>query len=339
MRKCCLVTGATGHLGNRLVERLLNEGYIVKALVLYNENTKSIDRLSSKSNYHNLKVVFGDILQPKSLNEAFEGADVVYHVAGMIYTSTRKEIINKMRRINVEGTANIIAGCIKSGARMVYVSSIEAISNLEKCRGNESILDICNPYDIEGEYARSKAAATTLVARAVTEKGLDGVIVFPSAIIGPYDPGTSLMGKVIKNAGKSSVFFCIDGLFNWVNVDDVARGIELAAKNGKKGGYYLLYGHDCGLKELLGYARKPRALPPIKISINAARFFAGIFDFLSKHRPRYSQLLALLNAYSIKMVTGYRGISQFLKKKSSLIGYKPKHRLTKTVKQAAKAAL
>jgi dihydroflavonol-4-reductase len=72
-----LVTGAAGHLGNVLVRELLIKGEKVKALVLPGEDLRSLQDLD-------IEIVQGNILNKDDLNRAFEGMDVVYHMAALV---------------------------------------------------------------------------------------------------------------------------------------------------------------------------------------------------------------------------------------------------------------
>jgi dihydroflavonol-4-reductase len=71
------VTGATGHLGNALVRKLLNQGEKVRALIWRGEDTPSIRDLD-------IERVEGDVLDPASLQPALDGVDTIYHLAGII---------------------------------------------------------------------------------------------------------------------------------------------------------------------------------------------------------------------------------------------------------------
>ena len=72
-----LVTGATGHIGNVLVRELNHRKQPVRALVLPGEDTSPLHGLQ-------VELVEGDVLDYQSLLAAFAGADVVYHLAGLI---------------------------------------------------------------------------------------------------------------------------------------------------------------------------------------------------------------------------------------------------------------
>ena len=72
-----VITGATGHLGNVLVRKLVSMNKKVRVLILPGEDIASLRGLE-------VEKVEGDVRFPDSLRKAFEGAEIVYHCAGII---------------------------------------------------------------------------------------------------------------------------------------------------------------------------------------------------------------------------------------------------------------
>jgi dihydroflavonol-4-reductase len=148
-----LVTGATGHIGNVLVRKLIKDGKKVRALILRGEDTFPIKDLD-------VEKVEGDILDPSSMDVAFSGVESVYHLAGIISIMPGKNPL--VWNVNVEGTRNVVQAAIKAGIkRLVYTSSIHALARAPLgIEMNETLgFDSENPY---GEYDRSKATASLL---------------------------------------------------------------------------------------------------------------------------------------------------------------------------------
>src|SRR5512136_2416534 len=114
-----LVTGATGHIGNVLVRKLLDRGERVRALIWRGEDTTPLQGLP-------VEQVEGDVLDPASLDIAMRGIRTVYHLAGIISIMPGRDPI--VWRVNVEGTRNVLAAARKAHVRrLVYTSSIHAI--------------------------------------------------------------------------------------------------------------------------------------------------------------------------------------------------------------------
>jgi len=238
-----VITGATGHLGNVLVRKLVNMNKKVRALILPGEDITSLKGLE-------IEKVEGDVRLPDSLRKAFEGADIVYHCAGIIsiLPGQRKQLY----QVNVIGTKNVVNMCLKTKVkRLVYTSSIHALS--EPAPGivfNES--REFNPENVLGEYSKSKALGTLEVLKGV-EKGLDAVILCPSGIIGPYDYRVSEMGKLIVDFVKGKIKASVSGAYDFVDVRDVAEGLILACEKGRKGEGYILSGQQISVQQLLEF--------------------------------------------------------------------------------------
>ena len=142
-----LVTGATGHVGNVLVRKLLERGEKVRALILPGESRESISGL-------NVEAFEGDILNLDSLFKSIEGVRGVFHLAGVISIMPGPNPF--VRKVNVDGTKNILrAAKEKKVKKLVYTRSIHAIQRVE-----EGVIDETLPYDPDnpyGTYDRAKA--------------------------------------------------------------------------------------------------------------------------------------------------------------------------------------
>jgi len=209
-----VVTGATGHIGNVLVRELLKRGKKVRAVIPPFEDTTPLEGLE-------VERVEGDVRNADSLIHAFNGADVVYHLAGIISILPGKTEL--LYQVNVEGTRNVVEACLKSNVRrLIYTSSIEAIA--EPPQG--TVIDETIPFAPDNaiaEYGRSKAKAALAVLEGL-KKGLDAVIVCPTGVIGPYDFKLSEMGQLFIDfaRGKSRIY--VGGAYDFVDVRDVAIG-------------------------------------------------------------------------------------------------------------------
>jgi dihydroflavonol-4-reductase len=151
-----LVTGATGHIGNVLIRKLLDQGEKVRALIWRGEDTTPLKGLD-------VEQVVGDILDPASLEPAMHGVETVYHLAGIISIMPGRNPL--VWRVNVEGTRNVLEAARHARIRrLVYTSSIHAIARAPHgVMMDESLgFDQNNPY---GEYDRSKAAASLEVQK------------------------------------------------------------------------------------------------------------------------------------------------------------------------------
>jgi dihydroflavonol-4-reductase len=238
------VTGASGHIGANLIRILQANGRRTRAVV-------HLDRLAVEGT--GVETVSGDILNPDSLLNAFSGSDVVYHLAVRISLDSRETAL--MHRINVEGTKNVIDACLQAGVRrLVHFSSIHSLSSGPDDEPVDERAPLVQqrtalPYD------RTKASSEMLVLDAVG-RGLDAVIVNPTAVIGPHDYRLSSMGKFLLSLYQRKMFALVRGGFNWVDARDVAEGALLAESLGRCGERYLLGGSWLSLKDLAEMVRE-----------------------------------------------------------------------------------
>ncbi|MGE5583925.1 MAG: SDR family oxidoreductase [Bacillota bacterium] len=292
------VTGATGHIGNVLVRELLARGQRVKALIPPFEDTVPLEGLD-------VEKVEGNVLDFESLVQAFEGSDVVYHLAGVVSIMPgKRDLLNE---VNLVGTRNVVEACLRAGVRrLVYTSSIHAIA--EPPPG--VVIDETCPFDPESmtwEYDRSKARATLEVLRA-RGKGLDPVVLCPTGVIGPYDFKPSEMGQLVIGFARRSIKACIDGAYDFVDVRDVAVGHVLACEKGGTGESYILSGERVTVQELMRMLEQATGIPSSRVRLPAwlaesvaalAPFWAG----LTGRRP-------LLTSYSVHTLRRNSFISQ-----------------------------
>lgn len=278
-----MVTGATGHVGNVLVRELVRRRQPVRAVVQPAETTEAIAGLE-------VETVRADVRDPASLVRAFAGADLVYHLAGVITISGGQARL--LEDVNVRGASNVARACREAGVRrMVYTSSVHALEvpppGVPLCETTEF-----RPEALDGDYARSKARASIEIRKSV-EQGLDAVMVFPSGIIGPYDFRLSEMGHLFADFARGRLAAYVDGAYDFVDVRDVVGGLVLAAEKGRRGEGYILSGERISVKDLLilleqvtGVRSRARRLP-MKLARTAA-LFAPVYYRLRRAKPRFT---------------------------------------------------
>jgi dihydroflavonol-4-reductase len=109
-------------------------------------------------------------------------------------------------------------------------------------------------------YSKSKARGTLEIMEVIS-KGLDGVVILPTGIIGPYDFKPSETGRMIIDYVSGKIPVRIGGGYDFVDVRDVAQGHILAAEKGKRGDSYILSGEwismDDVMKEISAITKVP----------------------------------------------------------------------------------
>ena len=282
-----VVTGATGHIGNALLRELQKQKNEVVAFVLKGEDTKCIQDLGCK-------IVYGDVQDINSLKEAFRGATMVFHLAGIIEIgSTNKK---KLWQVNVEGTKNVWRVCKEEKVkRLIYTSSVHAIP--EKPKGEQIAETTTFSKDlVKGSYAKTKAEATAFLLSKAKEE-VEIVIVHPSGVIGPYEYIVSNLGQLIIDCANKKIGAYLEGGYNFVDVRDVARGTVLAAQKGKAGECYILAGHQVSVKNLMKQIEKITKVPAPKFKI--ARWFAYITGIFSECYSKIVKEKPLFTSYAV----------------------------------------
>jgi dihydroflavonol-4-reductase len=302
-----LVTGATGHIGNVLVRQLVARGEQVRTLLWRGEDSTPLRGLD-------VEKVTGDVLDLNSLAQALRGVDQVFHLAGMISIMPgRNEMV---RRVNVEGTLNVMLASLQAGVRrMIYTSSIHAITRAP----HGVVIDENLPFDPNnpvGAYDRSKAEASLGVLAAVSQ-GMDAVIVCPTGVVGPYDYRGSEIGEIIRGCVAARPQFYVDGAYDFVDVRDVANGMILAADKGCCGETYILSGEKLTVRALIDalWDLTGQKFARIKIPFGLARMAAHLTPLyyrLANVKPRFTP-------YSLETLRSNAAISHA--KAAAVLGY------------------
>jgi dihydroflavonol-4-reductase len=303
-----VITGAGGHIGANLIRALIAEKRPTRCLV--HVHSQGITGLETE-------MVKGDVRDLDSLCRAFEGAEVVYHLAGCISLSMGDW--SQLEAVNVAGTRNVVEACRRAGVRrLVHFSSIHALLQ----EPFETPVDEdrplvgarrCPPYD------RSKAAGEKEVRGAI-EKGLDAVIIYPTAIIGPNDYQLSYFGEALLRLARHQLPALVTGGFDWVDVRDVVTGAMLAEKKAPPGARYLLSGHWVSMRDIADMVAEITGVPapgtifPLWLARLGAPF-VKIASQLNGKRPLYTDV-------SLRALRSNRHISH--DRATRELGYQPR---------------
>lgn len=219
------VTGATGFLGSHLCRRLLEDGWTVRGL---SRPTSDRGDLAGVDWY------VGDLFDDDVLRSLVDGADVVFHLAGIGLWSAGPETV---RRVNRDGTERLLEVCRDADAgRMVFTSTAGTRRSPDDDRFADET-DVAEPI---GAYQRSKAEAEALVDR-YAETG-DAVTVHPTSVFGPGDG--AFTAQLLAMGVEPTMPVALPGGASIVGVDDVVDGLLAAADRGTNGDHYILGGEN-----------------------------------------------------------------------------------------------
>ena len=296
-----LVTGGTGLVGAHLLYYLLLENDKVKAIHRKNSDLQAVKKVFSyytkdfEAVFQKIEWVEADITDVYLLEKAFENVTNVYHSAALV--SFNPKDYKAMRKVNIEGTSNIVNLCIdKKVKKLCFVSSIATIDKTIK---NNNIDEECewNPETNNYGYAITKYGAEMEVWRAYQE-GVEVVIVNPGVILGAgfWHNGPGKIFSKIHNGLK----FYTEGITGFVSVKDVVKVMIQLMKNDLKGERYILVSENVSFKEVFfqiadGFGKK-------RPSIKVTTFMSEIGWRLEKIKSRLTGKQPILTKQSSKSI-------------------------------------
>jgi nucleoside-diphosphate-sugar epimerase len=217
-----LVTGATGFIGRHLTAAL-SKTHFVRCLVRTSSDTSVLRNFDTE-------IIYGDLLDKNSLGLALDGIDLVYHLAGEVY-SRRKEDYYKG---NVLATENLLEACKEKGVkRIVFLSSIGVYKPAHEKTFLTEDSD-CEPITY---YGKTKLDAEGLVKRT----DIPWVIVRAPVIYGPYQP--AVVNRFFLDALNKRKIYTIGRENNARSlcfIDNLIDGLTLLMNNpGTNGKIYI----------------------------------------------------------------------------------------------------
>ena len=214
--KRILVTGGTGFIGGRLIERLADECRDARIRVL----VRNFSRACRVARYP-LEFVRGDVADAASVAKAVHGCDVVFHCA---YGNSGPA--GRQREVNLEGTRNILeAAAGQPIERLVHLSTIMVYGETPDGEVDESM-----PRHYMGSvYADSKLDAEELVLGYAEAGRVPATVLQPAEVYGPY--ATVWTQDVLRGLQTARQILIDDGegFCSPVYVDDLVSAMLLAA--------------------------------------------------------------------------------------------------------------
>lgn len=247
------------------------------ALAARGEAVRVLARDPGRVKAAGVDVARGDLGDPGSLLAAVRGVDRVYHCASWIAYKAPWE---QVWQVNVAGTANLLDACAAGGVRrLVHMSSVAAGG---PSRDGRPVAEADTPAPLNDPYGRSKLEQEQL-ALAYTGRGLEVVVVRPSAVYGPGDPtGINLLLKLVHRGRLPFYLGSRRTLVNVVPVKDVVAGCLAAMERGRSGEIYNLVGPNQTHEELFALlarvsgGRAPFFEMPVPVLLTLARGVAAI---------------------------------------------------------------
>jgi nucleoside-diphosphate-sugar epimerase len=258
MAETVFVTGGSGFIGGKLVQRLVGEGSAVRALARSDSAAERVAGLGAEP-------VRGELGDPISLTAGADGADVAFHLAAHLGEWGPWE---DFERGNVVGTRNVLAACEEAGVqRFVHCGTEAALMAGEPLAGVDETAPL-RP-DSRAPYPATKAKAEQAVRQA-SRDGFETVVLRPRFVWGKGD--TTLLPEMVKTV-EAGRFAWVGGgrnVTDTTHVDNVVEGLILAAKRGRSGeAYFVTDGEPVVFREFVTELLRTQDVEPPDRSLPA----------------------------------------------------------------------
>lgn len=271
----CLVTGASGFIGGRLVKRLVQEGFPVRCLVRENSDTSTLENLD-------VQIAVGDLASARSLTRAVEGCRYVFHCGALVSDwATREEIA----RTNLEGTRSLLNASVDASVkRFVHFSTTDVYGHPDGAAIDEAY----SSTRFRNWYAQTKLDAEAEIRRVEQERALEAVMLRPATVYGPGS--TDVIGEIARAIRRRNMLL-VDGgraVAGLCYVDNLMDAAVLALRHEDAPG------HAFNVSDGLG--------------ITWREFTDGLAEGLGYSKVRWSLPYWMANGIGFSLEHGYRAL-------------------------------
>jgi dihydroflavonol-4-reductase len=299
MSGSAFVTGGTGLLGTNLVRELARQGWKVKVLA---RSRAKLDRI-----LHGIELdaVSGDMEDVAGFAPTLQGCDTLFHCAAYFreyYSAGQHQ--EKLERINVRGTIELLDAAERAGLRkVVYVSSAGVLG----LSGSSGTIDESAPYALETSnlYFRSKIDAEWKLFDWLRSHSTPVVLILPGWMFGPFDEAPTASGRLVQDFLARKLPAMIPGGANVVDARDVAMAMIRSVEQGRPGERYIVAGPPVSLEEIAVTLERVTGIPTPRLRLPYSA--ALVVAWLSQTAA------ALRGAHSLLTVSGVRTMRESTK--------------------------
>jgi nucleoside-diphosphate-sugar epimerase len=294
-----LVTGATGFVGNVLLDELpksFPEAQI-SVFVLPGDPFEKI--ASQRKRIH---VIQGDITKEEEVSRAVQDQTHVIHLAGLISYIQRDK--KALMDVNAKGIKNIVEACLQHRIlRLIHISSVGACGFHKDGKLADEETSFNWPQNFH--YMTSKHEGQKIGEQACKEKGLPTVILLPASIMGPGDPNIQTPhNQLYDRIYKKGLFGCFSGGLSVVDVRDLVEIIIKALESKARCEKYLVVGANLKyadvVRAIAKYGQKkvfPFPVPSFFLS--ALGRFLEFSGKITKRKPMLTYAYGKLSGWTV----------------------------------------
>ena len=218
--KIACVLGGSGFLGSHVADKLSDAGYQVRIF----------DQRSSPWIRPDQEMMLGNLLNQNEVNEAIQGAEVVYNFAALADLNAGLNNPLDTVRINVLGNAHVMEACRQNDVkRFIYASTVYV-------------------YSRDGGFYRcSKQASEHYVEEYQKAYGLDYTILRYGSLYGPRADSSNGMYRIVKKAIETGLLEyqgSPDSLREYIHVEDAALASVTALEDDFRNQSVVLTGQE-----------------------------------------------------------------------------------------------
>lgn len=269
--KRAFVTGGSGFVGGRLIERLTSDGWRVRALARSRASAEKIRAAGAEP-------VVGDLEDLDAMRRGADGCSLAFHAAAHLGEwGPRQEFM----RVNVRGTENALSSCREAGVgRFVHVSTEAGLL------AGQALVDVDESAplrpDSKAPYSATKALAEQ-AARDANGAGFETVVIRPRLVWGRGD--ATILPSLVRAIHKGRFAWIGGGVHktSTTHVDNVIHGLMLGAEKGRPGGvYFVTDGEPVVFREFITELVSTQGIevPDRNMPVHLARFAAAASEGL-----------------------------------------------------------
>jgi nucleoside-diphosphate-sugar epimerase len=289
---------------------------VARALVARGDEVRALVRDPARApDLAGAELVVGDMTDRASLAAAAEGVDRVFHCAALVGDWLDRD---EIRRVNVDGTANVLDACAGAGvSRLVYISSLAVLGTKHHHGTDESA-----PYAKTGDaYSDAKIETERLVRG---DGRVETVVLRPGFVYGPGD--RQFLPRLLDSLEARRFVYVGDGskLLNVVYIDDLVDAILLAADEPNAAGeaYNVTDGTETSLRDFVTFICEESGLPQPTRSLRPRVAWSLTYALEAIAKARRAKEAPLLNRARMKFLYYNQHFS--IEKAKRELGYEPR---------------